>query len=89
MGKERDYGGSEDSPDACFGGLGLLGSELHSSKSASNNRADRGLSGLRDCVGVELAVAWGGGGAFRRRRRGHALPGKSHPASLMCLLLVR
>ena len=22
MGKKRDYGGSEDSPDACFGGLG-------------------------------------------------------------------
>ena len=24
MGKKRDYGGSEDSPDACFGGLGKI-----------------------------------------------------------------
>ena len=24
MGKKRNYGGSEDSPDACFGALGRL-----------------------------------------------------------------
>ena len=31
MGKKRDYGGSEDSPDACFGGLGKTERErLHS-----------------------------------------------------------
>ena len=25
MGKKRDYGASEDTPDACFGGLGTRG----------------------------------------------------------------
>ena len=29
MGKKRDYGASEDSPDACFGAPGSTGKKLH------------------------------------------------------------
>ena len=37
MGKKRNYGGSEDSPDACFGGPSVASSELPPELAASRN----------------------------------------------------